>query len=264
VSHLKKIVFAGGMATAALAVLFFWPAPMPSYAGRTVEQWFDLYTDNGGNNSPAQITNVAPAFTAMGTKAVPYLAGRITQPEYSAFTRWHFRNRHRIPKLVEGLLPSLPRSTFTEGMNAAELLTVHIQPPRALLLPLLEPALHSTNLNQRIAAFAALRSKTPDFALAQPHLTRGLRDANSDVQKFAALAIRRQGADGQWALTNLLEASRSADPGTLGYLLYALNNLGTNALRALPELHRMLGAETNAARRDIIANSIHSISNSVP
>ena len=237
---------------------------MPSYAGRTIRQWFDLYTDNGGNNSPAQITNVAPAFTAMGTNAVPYLVGRITQPDHSAFTRWRYRNRQRIPKLVEGLLPSLPRSRFTEGMNAAELLTVHIQPSRALLLPLLEPALHSTNVDQRVAAFAALRSKTLDFALAQPHLTRGLKDANRDVQKFAALAIRRQGADGQWALTNLLEASRSADPETLAYLLYALNNLGTNAVRALPELRRMLGAETNAERRVFIANSIHSISNSVP
>ena len=106
---------------AVLAVLFFWPAPMPSYAGRTVGQWFDLYTDNGGNNSPAQITNVAPAFTAMGTNAVPYLAGRITQPGYSAFTRWRLRNGQRIPRLVEGLLPSLPRSRFIEGMNARAL-----------------------------------------------------------------------------------------------------------------------------------------------
>ncbi len=59
------------------------------------------------------------------------------------------------------------------------------------------------------------------------------------------------------------EASRSADLQTLGYLLQALNNLGTNAARALPELHRMLRAETNAARRDTIANSVHYISGSV-
>jgi len=265
------MAIAAGMASAALIILFLWPRSGPGYAGRSVPDWFRIYHDRRANNFPprpalsaAAEANVQSAFRAMGTNAVPYLASRIIQDlEYSRLALWRIRNRQRIPRFIEDRLPPL-RSRTGEAHDAAELLAIQIKPPGEMLVPLLEPALLSTNLDQRTIAILALRGISSGFELTRPHLVRGLKDPDAQLQKLSALAVRGQGMHGKWAISNLLEAAHSPNTETLDYALTALNDLGTNALSIVPELREMLNRETVEARRKIIANAIQYISDSGP
>jgi len=153
----------------------------------------------------------------------------------------------------------LPKFKAIEGSAAANLL-YQIRPPGEILLPLIEPALQSMNSNQRVQAFLALRGISSGHELMRAHVLRGLNDSHSEVQYWAAETVGRCGPHGKWAVSNLLEMANSPDLRVHEGAVTALNNLGTNALSAVPRLREMLAGETNAQRRKIIANSIDYLS----
>ena len=280
-SRRRKLALAG-CAIVAVIALIWWPRTHgPHYEGRTLEEWLKRYDEmrNKGyydavRATPASqrqtvttndLTLVESVFKRMGTNALPYLAGRINQnPVYSRLDVWRIKIRWRLPQLLKSLLP-LPVSQGSEAGTAAELLAIQIKPPGEVLLPLIEPPLRSTNADQRLTAFLALRGISSGHELARPYLERGLKDSSSQVQKWAAYAIGSSGDHGKWAVSNLLElANSSPDFDTHQSALAALNTLGTNSWQVLPRLKEMLAGEQDEKRRKVIANAIDYISSSGP
>ena len=270
-----------GSAMLAVVALIFWPRPHgPLYEGKTMEEWFRSYDEmrNKGTYdavravpaserkavTPDELTLAESVFKRMGTNAVPYLAGRINQNfGYSRLEIWRIKIRWRLPQMLKNLLP-LPVSKGSEAGTAANLLSGQIKPPGEMLLPLIEPGLQSTNADQRVSAFWALRGISSGYELARPYLERGLKDRSDQVQTFAANAIRWSGQNGKWAVSNLLELADSPNFGVHESAIHALNSLGTNSWPVLPKLNQMLADEKDEERRKVIANSIHYISNSGP
>jgi hypothetical protein len=207
---------------------------------------------------------VESVFERMGTDAVPYLAERINQnPGYSKLEVWRIKIRWRLPQLLKRFFP-LPPSKGSEAHTAANLLFAQIKPPGEMLLPLIEPALQSTNADQRVSALIALRAISSGHDLARPYLERGLKDPNPQVQRWTAEAVRESGAHGKWAVFKLLELASSPDFDTHAAAIHALNSLGTNSWPVLPRLKEMLASEQDQKRRKIIAHSIEYISASRP
>lgn len=207
---------------------------------------------------------VESVFKRMGTNAVPYLANRINQEHgYSKMEVWRIKIRWRLPQMLKGPLP-LPASRGTEAWSAAQLLFGQIKPPGEMLLPLIQPALRSTNADQRVTALVALRGISSGQELARPYLERGLTDPNTKVQRFAADTIRWSGPHGKWAVSNLLELASSPDFDTHESAIHALNILGTNSWPVIPRLKEMLAGEQDEKRRKVIANAIDYISGSGP
>lgn len=277
-SRRRKLALAG-CAIVALIALIGWPrAHGPSYEGRTVEEWFKSYDEmrrkgfyDAVRATPASqqqtvTTNdlmlAESVFKRMGTNAVPYLAGRINQnPGYSRLEVWRIKIRWRLPQMLKGLLP-LPADSGAG--TAANLLSGQIKPPGEMLLPLIEPALQSTTADQRVTALIALSGISSGHELARPYLERGLKDPSSQVQRFAAEAIRSSGEHGKWAVSKLLELASSPDFDTHASAIHALNILGTNSWPVVPRLKEMLAAEQDEKRRKVIANAIDYISGSGP
>ena len=88
----------------------------------------------------------------MGTNAVPFLAGRITQDfSPSRLEEW------------ASMLPARFRPTPKdhEAFTAALLLSTCVEPPESMLRELLGPALSSTNIIQRLAVEMACSSCQP-------------------------------------------------------------------------------------------------------
>jgi len=245
-----------------------------------VEAWFESYDEmrNKGTYDAVRATPASQqqtvttndlmlaesAFQRMGTNAVPYLAGRINQNfGYSRMEVWRIKVRWRLPQLLKGLLP-LPAAKGGEAGTAANLLSGQIKPPGEMLLPLVRPALQSTNADQRVMALIALRGISSGHDLARPYLEHGLKDPNAQVQRWAADAIYWSGEHGKWAVSNLLELVSSPDFDTHASAIHALNILGTNSWPVVPRLKEMLAGEQDDKRRKVIANAIHYISDSGP
>jgi len=262
--------------------LFFWLRPKgPTYEGRTIEEWFERYEELRNKSyydavravpaserkavTPDDMASAENAFRKIGTNAVPYLAGRITQDwNYSRLDLWRIKVRWRIPQILKRFLP-LPRSRSSEAGTASNLLSSQIKPPGELLLPLIMPALQSTNVDKRVRALVALRGISSGHDLARPYLVQGFNDSDSQVQRVTADAIRWFGPPGKWAVSNLLQlTSTSTNLDTFGAALHALNVLGTNSWPIIPRLKQMLVEEQDEQRRKIIAHAIDYISGSGP
>jgi len=259
-----------GCAIVAVISLVCWPrAHGPSYEGRTVEEWFKRYDElryRGGYGPvipPSEQEPVAEsdlmlaetAFRRMGTNAVPYLAGRITQDfSYSKMEVWRMKIRGRLPQVLKGLLP-VPRFRGSQAITAADLLSDQLKPPGEMLLPLLGPALQS-NWTQKVVAFMALKGISSGHELARPYLERGLEDLNSTVQRGAIDAISYFGEHGNWAVSNLLELAGSPNFDTHEAAVHALQRLGTNSWPVRPRLKQMLDEEQDYRRRKTIADAI--------
>jgi hypothetical protein len=239
---------------------------LKSYDEMSNKGYYDAVRATPASQQQTVTTNdlmfVEAVFKRMGTNAVPYLAGRINQNHgYSRMDVWRIKVRWRLPQMLKGLLP-LPASQGSEAGTAANLLSSQIKPPGEMLLPLIRPALQSTNADQRVTAFIALRGISSGHELARPYLERGLKDPNTQVQRFAADAIRWSGAHGKWAVSNLLELASSPDFDTHESAIHALNILGTNSWPVLPRLKEMLASEQDQKRQKVIANAIDYISGS--
>src|ERR1043166_5892357 len=262
VTHRRKIALASFAALAVVALLLWPRLNHPTYERRAVGNWFKRYDEirnksfydairgNPGYRSifaspaqptaPGEMMRVESAFKAMGTNAVLYLVSCITRDlDYSRAETWRIKLRWRVPQILKGLLP-LPASKGSEAWSAAVLLSDQIKPPGEMLLPLLEPALRSTNAEPRLCAFIALIGSSSGHELTRPYLLQGLKDSDSQVQKFAANVVRRFGPHGKWAVTNLLEVANSPVFETHEAALHALNIMGTNAWPVVPQLKEML------------------------
>jgi hypothetical protein len=277
----RKLALAACASILAVTLIVWLRPRAPTYEGRTIEEWFKRYDEMRNKGyydavraipnsqrqavAPAETARVENAFTKMGTNAVPYLAGRITQDcTYSRFELWRIKVRWRLPQILKRFVP-LPISRGSESSTAADLLSSQIKPPGELLMPLIKPALQSTNAYQRVSALIALRGINSGYDLARPYLVQGFKDPDSQVQRFAAVAIRWFGPHGKWAVTNLLQlASGTTNLDTCEAALHGLNTLGTNSWGALPRLKEMLVQEPDEKRRKLIAHAIDYISGSGP
>ena len=276
----RKVALAACASILAVALTFWLRPSGPTYEGRTIGEWFRRYDEmrNKGyydavrSIPPSQRQPVAPgetalaehAFIKMGTNAVPYLAGRITQDStYSRFELWRIKVRRRIPQILRGFVP-LPRSRGSESGTAANLLSSQIKPPGESLLPLITPALQSTNAYKRVTALIALRGINSGHDLARPYLLLGFNDPDPQVQRLTADAIRWFGPHGKWAVSNLLQLAGSTNLDTLQAALHSLNTLGTNSWPVIPKLKEMLLQEQDEKRRKVIAHAIDYISGSGP
>jgi len=134
-----------------------------TYQGQTLEQWF--------NGAPSH-SNTLGAFRAIGTNALPFLASRINRRLRLSLLesfRVKLRDWVRVPI-------SVPRSRLQDAQAAAALLSEQLQPPGEILLPLLEPALRSTQIAQRILAFQALQGISSGYDLGRSHVEQALGD----------------------------------------------------------------------------------------
>jgi len=84
----------------------------------------------------------------------------------------------------------VPESRGGKAATAAKLLSDRIKPPGEMLLPLIKPALQSTNVSKRAVAFVALRGISIGHELAWPYLEQGLKDPNSQVRRWATEAAQ--------------------------------------------------------------------------
>lgn len=276
----RKLALAACASIMAVTLTFWLRSSGPTYEGRTIEQWFKPYDEMRNKSfydavraipasqrqaiAPGETALAENAFKKLGTNAVPYLAGRITQDwTYSRFELWRIKVRWRIPQILKGFVP-LPRSRSSESGTAANLLSSQIKPPGELLLPLIKPALQSTNADKRVHALIALRGINSGYDLARPYLVQGFNDSDSQVQRFAADAIRWFGPHGKWAVTNLLQLAGSTNLDTCQAALHSLNTLGTNSWPVIPKLKEMLLQEQDEKRRKLIAHPIEYISGAGP
>jgi hypothetical protein len=242
-SRRTRLILAACATFGVVAVIFWLRASGPRYAGATVEQWLERYDEMRHKGYYDAVRAVPPAqrqpvnsnelalaqavFKVIGTNAVPFLASRITQDSsYSRMDVWRIKVRWRLP---QGLKRFLPLPEGTRGSTAADLLANHIKPPGELLVPLIEPALQTTNADQRVSALIALQGITSGHDLARPWLVRGLRDPDSRVQATAAGTLRWFGPHGKWAVSNLLEVTSSTNLDTFRAGLHGLNTLGSNS-----------------------------------
>jgi hypothetical protein len=262
---------------AIVLVLVFRPRS-PSHQGLTVEEWFTQYDElwnasyydaiRGLPRRSIQAQAFEPgqeAFRAMGTNAVSFLAGRILlDPTYSPVELWRIKKRRQLPNWLRFALPTA-RSRGSEASTAANLLSGVIKPPGEMLVPLLEPALRSTNGEQRLTALIAVRGIRSGYELARPYVERALHGSDAQLQRFGADAVRWFGpAQGQWAVDRLLELVGSPNPDVFEGAVHSLNSLGTNSLRVLPQLKKLLADEPDEARRKKLEHSVHYIREFAP
>jgi len=240
----QKLRFSVGTAIVVLGV--FWLSlrtEQSTYDGKSISYWsarsVKLVTSYNGINDPDEVKLLRRAFNVMGTNAVPYLASRITQDlRESRFNLVRFRLWRSLPDFMKRFFRP-PTEKQSEAMSAAGILSSDIKPPGRILVPLLEPALTSTNSSQRFWAIAALTGISSDYELARPHVLQALEDSNPVVQRLGINAIGRYGPHGHWALSNLVSLVRSRDFQTYSAAVGALNALRTNAVPALPILDEM-------------------------
>jgi HEAT repeat protein len=206
----RKQLAVAACALAAVAVAG-WLALRPSgptHEGRTVEEWFEEYAEVATGSvtvSAHSVEELDAAFKALGTNMTPYLAGLIVQPQSESWDYWSFRFaklRQSAPDSLRWLVPRLHHRA-NEGVCAATLFSYGEMPARELI-PLLKPALDSTNAHQRANALMALESVSADFPQAGPYLERGLQDADPYVQGSALSTITALGAKGWRAETTLV------------------------------------------------------------
>jgi hypothetical protein len=273
-SRRRKLALAG-CAAVALVALVVWPrAHGPSYEGRTVEEWFKHYDELKNKGSydvirgiplserqpvaQSELMLAESAFRRMGTNAVPYLVGRVTQDfTYSKSEVWRMKIRGHLPQMLLGFLP-LPLPRGGQAITAANLLSDHVKPPGEMLLPLLEPALQS-NWTLKPVAFVAMRGISSGHELARPYLERGLKEPNGLEQRFAIDAIGYFGEHGNWAVSNLLELASSPDFDIHKAAIRTLNRLGTNSWPVRSRLKEMWAVEQDERRRKGIADAIRNI-----
>jgi len=159
----RKTVVTVALVAAIAGAYALWPRRAgPSYADRPMEEWFACYLGRPRVDLKSMTMTldtsqpVSVAFAAMGTNAMPFLAGRINRSlEYSASELLRIRLRHLAPAGLKFLLPT-PRPRDGDALCAALLLRDCVKPSERDLRPLLAAALSSTNRHQRDLAALAL------------------------------------------------------------------------------------------------------------
>lgn len=201
------------------------------------------------------------AFRALGTEALPYLAGLINQDTTpTSSDRWRVAIRSRLSLKFQDWAP-YPRDRNNEISMAASILYV-IEPPAGQLLPLIEPALLSTNVDQRRITLLSLRSVSSGKEQTIPWIVKGLEDPDPSVRSAAASALAGQGEHARLAITNLVMMILNETDGSMKR--NARQELSTRALigftsDAIPMLQEQLADETNEAKRKEINDMLASI-----
>jgi hypothetical protein len=254
---------------AVIAFALFWFRPKgPTNEGKTVEEWFNAAYKNmfqafHGHLQPPSSDrydsslhyHCEMAFRGFGTNALSFLVGKINQDMTPSKTSQH---HWELYEKSEGMLPK-PKDKTLEGYLAADLLREQIKPRGHLLVPLLAPALQSTNSHQRSLALTSLKGINSDRELALPYLMKGLQDPNPEVRDVCADALENYGAAAKPAVSNLVVVADDLLGWVAESALETLAKLGTHAAAAVPALQEMLAKETDEQRRKAIADTLEKI-----
>jgi hypothetical protein len=204
------------------------------------------------------------AFRAMGTNALPFLAGQILNLRPTSATR------SNLYRLFLHAPDWAGRGRFAPwhfaAQEAGELIE-ELRPPMALLLPLLEPALAGTNKYVRGEAIRLLGCATGNLEAAGPHVVRALTQPEDGTRetrferRHAALTLRRLRLPASVALPAVLAtlAQPSLDSGLQTDLLGWLMQTGPSAApAALPKIEPLLD-QPPGPRQVLAALTVHAL-----
>lgn len=280
----RKLGLLAFVAATALGLYWFFKATGPTYQGRSVAEWFEVYDriQNQGNydrqrkippderkpTDPDKFARADMAFVKFGTNAIPFLVGRmLADSGYSSLESWRIRMNPKLPGFLKWLAP-IPKYRGFEATTAANLISTRIDAPAEMLLPFLQPLLNGTNTNSRILALGALQAISSSHNLVRPYLEQCLKDPDPGIQGGAINLIRfydsQRGDPGTWAIDELLALAASPKVGVYTPAVLTLTSFGTRARPVLPQLEEMLARETVPNRRNSFSNAIHVLSQSKP
>ncbi len=260
----RKNVLCACIFAVGIAAFFAWPSlQKPKYQGQTMEEWFNTAYEISSRirsfeADKVEMHRVGPAFRHFDTNAVPYLAGRITQDfADSKLDKWLMKIRDASPQSLKRLAPP-PKAKGLEALIAIDILSGHFRPNSNQLLPLLQPALHSTNHIQRASAVVALRSIGGSKEKAWPYVLKALEDSEPVVSLNADWMITNFTHEAAQSLPEILRIAGATNASGASAIM-ALLWLGTNASAAIPQLEQMLNSETDEIRREIISAALSSV-----
>jgi hypothetical protein len=264
-SRRRKAALIAGVVIALGVLCVSWLRPIdPTHEGRTMEEWFEQYrlvveARSVWSADETQLLPVLAAFESFGTNAVPFLASRITRDQnHSTVSEWRIKLWGAVPKSGQKLV-GYPRNKAMDGHYAADLLRRGVKPPGELLIPLLDPAWHNTNVYQRVQVLQAMMGITTGKESAKPYIAEGLKDPHYGVRTWAASAATLLSPNDVSVVGDLLELTKETDNRPAIAALETLGRFGTNVSHALPMLNEMQAKESHEIRRDRIAELISQI-----
>jgi HEAT repeat protein len=217
----------------------------PRYQGKPLSYWFGEYCRYGYSRSPGEErgNRALKALRAIGTNAVPFLVVQT------------FSTNQDSP-LTTNLVPllsklGLPEFIPADDRRAAAFQAVfEIKPPADALLPLLAPALRSSDEANRAAALYMLGAIGNGAEVTVPHLIAGLQSTNASERVAAVGAAASLGLPVKAVIPELIEILKRPDQGAARYYpgafggepsmhvaaAIALRSFGTNAAAAIPVL----------------------------
>jgi hypothetical protein len=256
---LVAFVFAGIIL--AVGFVYFETHRGPFYKGKPVSYWFKEYgRSRGDTDDTNHQAEIEQAFQEMGTNALPYLA---KQGLYTGlYTAWRTNVYKWLSKLPDAW--NLPYSFGLEdnSREASELIN-HLQPAYHIALPVIKPALDSTNATLHYRALDILFScggDDNDLPLILRCYARALHYRDRESRHMALLMLA--GSDNH-ALTkaevpdllDILNDNKDPD-GLYVEAASALGSLGTNAAAAIPPLQTLFAHETNWFARVKLAGAL--------
>jgi HEAT repeat protein len=254
---LAGIVLAAGL-------VYFETQRGPSFEGKPVSYWFKEYCQSHGDTDDTNHqAETDLAFQEMGTNALPYLVRQDLHT--GTYTAWRTDVYHLLGKLPDAWDVPDFFGLEDKSESASELIN-HLQPPYGLVLPLIKPALDSTNATLHYRALDILFScggDTNDLPLILRCFARALHYRDRESRHLALLAFA--GSNNR-ALTkaevpdllDILNDNKGPD-GLYVEAASALGSIGTNAAAAVPPLQSLFKHETNWFARAKLAGALCSI-----
>jgi hypothetical protein len=281
-SRRLKIATIAGLLIIMAAVIVVWERVSSTrYEGRSVEEWFDTAYDmhlkaigDLSETEKLELRRTELAFQHIGVNAVPFLASRITRDlsEPKSNPRevidYPIEKQTPITKakrpwfeafVAEKQTPiTETKQPWLEAFVAANILASHIRSDADQLLPLLQPALHGTNDLQRGCALLALGGVGGSKEKAWPYILKALEDSDSLIRANAARATANFTHEASQSLPEIVRIAGATNESA-GAAIRALEQLGTNASAATPQLEQMLASETDKWRRKDLSDALKSI-----
>lgn len=243
---------------------------LPSYAGKSVSDWFEQSL--GMSSSQYDGSECEKAFLEMGRDALPFL-GRWIVPELSAWDIRYGSIYDRLPVGVQKLL-SPPRTLAR--CDRALILVAQIgnrqrfedwegrasrKPSATALVPQIRAILQNTNSTSLAWAAQAVTFLGPIAADAAPELLWHLErssDADANLFSQALGSIGPKGAIAAPYLVNMARDSARSEHVRL-FALQALTRFGPEASDVAPQLAVLLNESTNETHRVVAVRAIASM-----
>ena len=217
----------------------------PEYNGKTISYWFRQYCGGSGVDEDEKAAEV---IKRLGTNALPYLI------EQALSTSKDTALRTNVYKLLEKLPDSwhLPEFISHDDLREKAVEAIgEINPAPEMILPLVKDALNSRNplkYHQAILILATAQTNSPVLA---PYLGKALhvedRDPELESRSDAMELLENLGTNAMPALPDLLWLLERTPGTNLLFVEVAkcLSNLGTKSASAIPQLRKQFDIETN-------------------